>query len=199
MPNWLTQIFYLVSAVLFIVGIKRLNSPATARRATRSRVVGMLIAMAVTLFDQAIVFLRRDCHGRGGGHRARPVASLRRSNDSDAADGGPAQRIWRWCVAAVGAAEFLRAHESSIAIPNATGSSCSSACSWRGDAHGQPDRVRQAPGDDARPTDYVSRPQRGQCLAVRGDCWISRLAGVDRSPAPRAVLFACAPCRWCSA
>ena len=32
MPVWLTQSLYLVSAVLFIIGIKRLGSPATARQ-----------------------------------------------------------------------------------------------------------------------------------------------------------------------
>ena len=32
MPYWLTQLLYLASAVLFIIGLKRLGSPATARQ-----------------------------------------------------------------------------------------------------------------------------------------------------------------------
>jgi NAD(P) transhydrogenase subunit beta len=55
MPAWLSQILYLVAAVFFIIGLKRLGSPATARGGNMISFVGMLLAMAVTLFDQAIV------------------------------------------------------------------------------------------------------------------------------------------------
>ena len=46
---------YLVAAVLFIVGLKRLGSPATARAGNALSGVGMLIAIVVTLFDRAIL------------------------------------------------------------------------------------------------------------------------------------------------
>ena len=39
----------------FILGLKRLNHPATARSGNRLSSVGMLIAIVVTLFDQAII------------------------------------------------------------------------------------------------------------------------------------------------
>lgn len=55
MPYWLTQLLYLTAAVFFIIGLKRLNSPATARRGNMISLVGMLLAMLVTLFDAAIV------------------------------------------------------------------------------------------------------------------------------------------------
>ena len=55
MPLWLTQIFYLIAAVLFIIGLKRLNSPATARQGNLISGAGMLIAIVVTLVDRAIV------------------------------------------------------------------------------------------------------------------------------------------------
>jgi NAD(P) transhydrogenase subunit beta len=55
MPYWLTQLLYLTAAVLFIIGLKRLNSPATARNGNLVSLVGMLLAMLVTLFDAAIV------------------------------------------------------------------------------------------------------------------------------------------------
>ena len=55
MPAALEQILYLVAAVLFILGLKRLGSPLTARHGNRMSGVGMLIAIAVTLFDHGIL------------------------------------------------------------------------------------------------------------------------------------------------
>jgi H+-translocating NAD(P) transhydrogenase subunit beta len=54
-PSSIVQLLYLVAAVLFILGLKRLGSPATARRGNQLSGVGMLIAIAVTLFDRAIL------------------------------------------------------------------------------------------------------------------------------------------------
>jgi NAD(P) transhydrogenase subunit beta len=49
---------YLVAAVLFIVGLKMLSSPRTARRGNAIGALGMLIAVAVTLLDREIVDVR---------------------------------------------------------------------------------------------------------------------------------------------
>ncbi|HQR17134.1 MAG TPA: NAD(P)(+) transhydrogenase (Re/Si-specific) subunit beta [Gemmatimonadales bacterium] len=57
MPPALAALLYLVAAVLFIIGLKRLSSPVTARRGNRLSGVGMLIAIAVTLLDREIVSL----------------------------------------------------------------------------------------------------------------------------------------------
>ena len=46
---------YLVSAVLFVLGIRRLSSPATARSGNAIAAAGMLIAIAATLFNEEIV------------------------------------------------------------------------------------------------------------------------------------------------
>jgi NAD(P) transhydrogenase subunit beta len=46
---------YLVCAALFIIGLKRLSSPATARSGNRIAAVGMAIAIAATLFDERVV------------------------------------------------------------------------------------------------------------------------------------------------
>jgi H+-translocating NAD(P) transhydrogenase subunit beta len=54
-PHSLVQLAYLVSAALFIIGLKRLQSPATARRGNLLSGIGMLIAVLVTLFDRAIL------------------------------------------------------------------------------------------------------------------------------------------------
>lgn len=49
------NLVYIVSAGLFIYGLKMLTSPATARQGNRLSALGMLIAMVITLFDQGII------------------------------------------------------------------------------------------------------------------------------------------------
>ena len=49
------QLTYLIAASLFIVGLKFLGSPATARKGNVLAAVGMLLAIIVTLLDQEIV------------------------------------------------------------------------------------------------------------------------------------------------
>ena len=51
----LMELAYLLAAVFFIVGLKWLSSPATARNGNALASVGMLIAIVVTLFEQRIV------------------------------------------------------------------------------------------------------------------------------------------------
>ncbi len=46
---------YLVSSVLFILGIKNLSSPKTARRGNQLASLAMLIAIVVTLFDRNVL------------------------------------------------------------------------------------------------------------------------------------------------
>jgi len=46
---------YLLAAVLFIVGLKRLSSPATAKDGNRLAALGMLVAIVVTLLDEQVV------------------------------------------------------------------------------------------------------------------------------------------------
>ena len=50
-----TGIFYLIAALLFIAGIRRLRSPDTARSGNTISALGMLIAVVVTLFSAEIV------------------------------------------------------------------------------------------------------------------------------------------------
>ncbi|HET6527290.1 MAG TPA: NAD(P)(+) transhydrogenase (Re/Si-specific) subunit beta [Balneolaceae bacterium] len=49
------QLVYLLATGIFIVGIKRLGSPATARSGNQLAALGMLLGVIVTLFDQQIV------------------------------------------------------------------------------------------------------------------------------------------------
>lgn len=51
----LVNLVYVLSAVLFILGLKMLGSPATARRGNFVSSIGMLIAVVITLLHQDIV------------------------------------------------------------------------------------------------------------------------------------------------
>lgn len=55
MKQAIIDIAYLVSAVLFIFGLKRLQSPATARKGNQLAALGMLVAVVATLFLQDIL------------------------------------------------------------------------------------------------------------------------------------------------
>jgi len=56
--NLLINLSYTAAAVLFILGLKFLGSPATARRGNTLSALGMLLAVVVTLLDQAIIDYR---------------------------------------------------------------------------------------------------------------------------------------------
>jgi NAD(P) transhydrogenase subunit beta len=58
MMGALIDLAYLISAVLFIVGLKRLASPVTARQGNFVSAVGMLIAIGATALDQHILSFR---------------------------------------------------------------------------------------------------------------------------------------------
>lgn len=54
MPQ-IIDVSYLIAAVLFMLGLKRLSSPATARNGNRLSMLGMAIAVAATLLKQEIL------------------------------------------------------------------------------------------------------------------------------------------------
>ena len=51
----LAGFLYLIAAIAFILGIKRLASPATARSGNQYASAGMLLAVVVTLVDRSII------------------------------------------------------------------------------------------------------------------------------------------------
>ncbi|MEW6193706.1 MAG: NAD(P)(+) transhydrogenase (Re/Si-specific) subunit beta [Bacteroidota bacterium] len=53
--NIIIEVSYLISSVLFIIGIKNLSSPKTARKGNLLAAIGMLIAIVITLFDQHVL------------------------------------------------------------------------------------------------------------------------------------------------
>ena len=121
MPQWLTQLLYLISAVLFIIGIKRLGSPATARQGNLISLAGMILAILVTLADRAIisywVILAGVVVGTALGLWQAYAVKMTAMPQMVAllnGWGGAASMI-------VSAAEFLRAHEAGTLIPTPTG------------------------------------------------------------------------------
>jgi len=57
MNGTLQSVLYLIAAVAFIVGLKRLTSPATARNGNRLAALGMLVAVITTLLGSGVVSL----------------------------------------------------------------------------------------------------------------------------------------------
>src|SRR5688572_29130028 len=121
MPGWLNQLLYLVSAVLFIIGLKRLGSPATARQGNMISGVGMLIAILVTLLDHAVVSYGVIVAGMVVGTAlgvwqayAVKMTAMPQMVALLNGFGGGASMV-------VGAAEFLRAFETGTNIPTPTG------------------------------------------------------------------------------
>ena len=55
MPASVQALGYLVAAICFILGLKKLNHPATARQGNQLSALGMLLAIVLVLFDRAIV------------------------------------------------------------------------------------------------------------------------------------------------
>jgi NAD(P) transhydrogenase subunit beta len=53
--NWLINLFYLISATLFIFGLKMLSHPKQAVKGNFISAIGMLLAIIVTLLDKRIV------------------------------------------------------------------------------------------------------------------------------------------------
>ena len=53
--NTAINISYIVAAILFILGLKMLSSPTTARRGNLTSAIGMLIAVIVTLINKDII------------------------------------------------------------------------------------------------------------------------------------------------
>jgi NAD(P) transhydrogenase subunit beta len=53
----IVKLAYLVASILFIIGIKMLNKPATARKGNQLSALGMLIAIIATMFQLDILSL----------------------------------------------------------------------------------------------------------------------------------------------
>src|SRR5215207_8518359 len=121
MAHWLNQILYLIAAILFIVGLKQLGSPAIARQGNLVSLGGMLLAMAVTLVDSSItsywVIVGGVAVGTALGLWQAYAVKMTAMPQMVAllnGFGGGASMV-------VGGAEFLRAFEADLTIPTPVG------------------------------------------------------------------------------
>lgn len=55
-----TNIFYVLAGVLFILGLKKLSHPKTARTGNMLASVGMLIAIVITLLAAEVIDFKLD-------------------------------------------------------------------------------------------------------------------------------------------
>jgi NAD(P) transhydrogenase subunit beta len=121
MPAWMSQILYLIAAVLFILGLKRLGSPATARTGNLISLGGMVLAILVTLGHQDIRSYWVIIAGVGVGtalglwqaYAVKMTAMPQMVALLNGFGGGAS--------AVVGSAEFFRAYQTGVTIPTPTG------------------------------------------------------------------------------
>jgi len=120
-PHSIVELVYLLSAALFIIGLKRLQSPATARRGNLLSGIGMLLAVVVTLFDRAILSYGTIAAGMLVGTvigvwmaRSVKMTSMPQMVALLNGFGGGASLL-------VGGAEFLRAELTGQVVPPAAG------------------------------------------------------------------------------
>ncbi len=77
LPSWLIDLFYLVAAALFILGLKGLTRPRTAVRGNITGACGMLLAVVVTLLDRHIIDFRWILLGLAIGTAVGVILALR--------------------------------------------------------------------------------------------------------------------------
>ncbi len=77
LPSWLIDLFYLVAAALFILGLKGLTRPRTAVRGNITGACGMLLAVVVTLLDHHIIDFRWILLGLAIGTAVGVILALR--------------------------------------------------------------------------------------------------------------------------
>ena len=93
MSGALINLFYLIAAVLFILGLKGLTHPRTAVRGNLMGALGMLIAIVVTLTDHRIVSFQIIVAGFVVGGLIGAAMAYRAPHDRDAPGGRRVQRI----------------------------------------------------------------------------------------------------------
>ena len=108
-PTW-AQLLYLLCAVCFILALKGLSGPKTARNGNLIGAVAAVLACAIPFFyadlDHVPLILAAIAVGSVGRRGRRP----RGADDPDAADGGAVQRRRRWRGRAGRAARAARDH-----------------------------------------------------------------------------------------
>ena len=145
MDDW-TTVGYLVSAVLFILGLKRLSRPRTAVRGNQLGAAGMLVAVVVTLADNAIIGFGWIVGGLVLGTAVGALLAVR-GPDAPAMPelvalfngfGGGASVL-------VASASYVEAADLATDSTRLSAAAAAGFGDRRGHLHGQPHRLRQAP------------------------------------------------------
>ena len=111
------QLTYLIAACLFIVGLKELGSPATARKGNLLAAVGMLLAVAATLLDQHVLNYEMILVGLATGSLIGAIAAQRVAMTEMPQMVGLLNGLGGAASALVAVGEFWRLIANSQAIP----------------------------------------------------------------------------------
>ena len=111
------QLSYLVAASLFIVGLKKLGSPATARNGNLLASFGMLLAVVATLLDQQVLNYQMILLGLAIGSFVGAIVAYKVQMTEMPQMVGLLNGLGGAASALVAVAEFWRLVESTQAIP----------------------------------------------------------------------------------
>ncbi|MFW9258795.1 NAD(P)(+) transhydrogenase (Re/Si-specific) subunit beta [Nostoc edaphicum CCNP1411] len=111
------QLTYLVAASLFILGLKKLGSPATARNGNIVAAVGMLLAIAATMLDQHVLNYEMILLGLAIGSGIGAIVAYKVQMTEMPQMVGLLNGLGGAASALVAVAEFWRLLDSSQAIP----------------------------------------------------------------------------------
>ncbi|MEH2348939.1 MAG: NAD(P)(+) transhydrogenase (Re/Si-specific) subunit beta [Nostoc sp.] len=111
------QLTYLVAASLFILGLKKLGSPATARNGNIVAAVGMLLAIAATMLDQHVLNYQMILLGLAIGSGIGAIVAYKVQMTEMPQMVGLLNGLGGAASALVAVAEFWRLLDSSQAIP----------------------------------------------------------------------------------
>lgn len=111
------QLSYLVAASLFIVGLKKLGSPATARQGNFLAAVGMLLAVVATLLDRQVLSYEMILIGLAVGSLIGAIAAQKVAMTAMPQMVGLLNGLGGAASALVAVAEFWRLMGTSQAIP----------------------------------------------------------------------------------
>ncbi|PPS44799.1 NAD(P)(+) transhydrogenase (Re/Si-specific) subunit beta [Chroococcidiopsis sp. TS-821] len=111
------QLSYLVAASLFIIGLKKLGSPATARQGNFLAAVGMLLAVVATLLDRQVLSYEMILVGLAVGSLIGAIAAQKVAMTAMPQMVGLLNGLGGAASALVAVAEFWRLMGTSQAIP----------------------------------------------------------------------------------
>ena len=192
----LVNYVYIVSAALFILSLKWMNSPVTARRGVLAGEIGMLLAIAGTLLAHQVVnwqwIIAAFLIGTAVGMPLAYIMPMTAVPQRTACPTPSARWPRRWWARR----EFYR--ESPHRAQVRDGGAGAGDAAGLSHLHGQPDGHRQAAGSAAAAAHHLPGPERHQLHAVCDGGGARRAAG-SRPLRRLALPDLRRRWRWCSA